>query len=49
LSGLCGACKVDYVAGEVDHRDFILNDEEKTHCLTVCVSRAKGKTLSLNL
>lgn len=49
LSGLCGACKVEYVAGEVDHRDYILNDEEKTHCLTVCVSRAKGQTLSLNL
>ena len=49
LSGLCGACKVDYVDGEVDHRDYILNDEEKTRCLTVCVSRAKGKTLSLDL
>ena len=49
LSGLCGACKVDYVEGEVDHRDYILNDEEKTRCLTVCVSRAKGKTLSLDL
>jgi ferredoxin-NADP reductase len=49
LSGLCGACKVDYVAGEVDHRDFILNDEERARCLTVCVSRAKGQSLSLNL
>ncbi len=49
LSGLCGACKVEYVAGEVDHRDYILNDDERTHCMTVCVSRAKGKTLSLNL
>lgn len=49
LSGLCGACKVTYVDGEVDHRDYILNDEERTHCLTVCVSRAKGKTLSLDL
>lgn len=49
LSGLCGACKVDYVDGEVDHRDYILNDEEKARCLTVCVSRAKGKTLSLDL
>ena len=49
LSGLCGACKVEYVAGEVDHRDYILNDDEKMHCMTVCVSRAKSKTLSLNL
>lgn len=49
LSGLCGACKVNYVEGEVDHRDYILNDEERATCLTVCVSRAKGKTLSLDL
>lgn len=49
LSGLCGACKVDYVEGEVDHRDYILSDEERTRCLTVCVSRAKGKSLSLDL
>jgi len=46
---LCGACKVEYVAGEVDHRDYIMDDEERTRCLTVCVSRAKGKSLSLNL
>jgi len=49
LSGLCGACKVDYLDGEVDHRDYILNDDEKTRCLTLCVSRAKSKTLVLDL
>lgn len=49
LSGLCGACKVEYLDGEVDHRDFILSDEEKQKCLTVCVSRAKSKSLSLDL
>ena len=49
LSGLCGACKVDYLEGEVDHRDYILNDDEKTRCLTLCVSRAKSGTLVLDL
>ena len=49
LSGLCGSCKVDYVDGEVDHRDYILTDEEKTRCLTTCVSRAKSKSLSLDI
>lgn len=49
LSGLCGACKVEYSDGEVDHRDFILSDEEKKTCITVCVSRAKSKSLSLDL
>ncbi|CAN7340345.1 PDR/VanB family oxidoreductase [Variovorax paradoxus] len=49
LSGLCGACKVDYLEGEVDHKDFILSDEEKSRCLTVCCSRAKSSCLVLDL
>lgn len=49
LSGLCGTCKVGYLAGEVDHQDFILDDAEKATCLTACVSRAKGSTLLLDL
>ncbi len=49
MSGLCGTCKVTYVAGDVDHRDYILSDDEKQICLTACVSRAKGASLSLDL
>ncbi|WP_241048422.1 PDR/VanB family oxidoreductase [Achromobacter xylosoxidans] len=49
LSGLCGACKVEYLEGEVEHQDYILSDEEKTHCLTTCVSRAKSACLVLDL
>ncbi len=49
LSGLCGACKVDYLEGEVDHRDYILDDAERARCLTVCVSRARSRTLTLDL
>jgi vanillate O-demethylase ferredoxin subunit len=49
LSGLCGTCKVNYLDGEVDHRDYILSDDEKQVCLTTCVSRAKGSSLSLDL
>lgn len=49
LSGLCGACKVNYLEGEVDHQDYILTDEEKRSCLTVCVSRAKSACLVLDL
>ena len=48
-SGLCGACKLDYLEGEVEHADYILSDEEKRTCLTSCVSRAKGGTLVLDL
>lgn len=49
LSGLCGACKVDYLEGEVEHNDFILSDEEKQRCLTTCVSRATSGMLVLDL
>ena len=49
LSGLCGACKVRYLAGEPDHRDFILNDDEKESCLTACVSRCRTGPLVLDL
>lgn len=49
LSGLCGACKVDYVEGEVEHHDYILSDEEKQRCLTLCVSRARSPRLVLDI
>lgn len=49
ISGLCGTCKVDYLAGEVEHLDHILGDDEKASCLTACVSRGKAGTLVLDL
>lgn len=48
-SGLCGTCKVRYLAGEVDHQDFILDESEKPEYLTTCVSRAQGNFLLLDL
>jgi ferredoxin-NADP reductase len=48
-AGLCGSCKVGYLEGDVDHRDFILSDEEHQQCLTACVSRAKSPLLVLDL
>jgi vanillate O-demethylase ferredoxin subunit len=49
LSGLCGACKTDYLEGDVEHNDYILSEEEKTRCMTVCVSRSRGPLLVLDL
>ncbi len=49
LSGLCGACKTDYLEGEVEHHDYILSDEEHRHCMTLCVSRARSPLLVLDL
>ncbi|MGY2337671.1 PDR/VanB family oxidoreductase [Pseudomonas sp. SDO5532_S415] len=48
-SGLCGTCKVRYLAGDVDHQDFILDESERPEFLTVCVSRATCGTLLLDL
>lgn len=48
-SGLCGSCKVRYLAGEVDHRDFVLNEDARAQFLTTCVSRSKSATLVLDL
>lgn len=47
VSGLCGSCKVRYLAGEPDHQDFILDDEEKEQYLTACVSRSPTLVLDL--
>jgi vanillate O-demethylase ferredoxin subunit len=49
VSGLCGTCKVRYLAGRPDHRDFILNDDEKDNYLTTCVSRCRMGPLVLDL
>ncbi|EWS81157.1 2Fe-2S iron-sulfur cluster-binding protein [Brachybacterium phenoliresistens] len=41
--GVCGTCIVPLVAGEVEHLDEFLEDEEKdTHMIT-CVSRGVGE------
>ena len=48
-SGLCGTCKMRYLEGEVDHRDYILSDEEHEDYLTACVSRPKSPLLVLDL
>lgn len=41
--GVCGTCRVEYVAGEPIHRDLALRVEERAHTLLVCVSRATTK------
>ena len=49
-TGRCGTCRVTYLSGEVNHRDDVLDDDEKGEVLQVCVSRAMpGQTLVLDL
>lgn len=49
--GVCGTCEVGVLSGQVDHRDTILEDDERTAgtCMFPCVSRAADKELVLDL
>ena len=48
-SGTCGSCKTGLLAGEADHRDMVLGDDERASNVMVCVSRAKSAELVLDL
>ncbi|MGI9387581.1 MAG: methylenetetrahydrofolate reductase C-terminal domain-containing protein [Methyloligellaceae bacterium] len=48
-AGLCGMCRVRYLKGEVDHKDYILTDQEKSEYLTTCISRPTSPELVLDL
>ncbi|WP_405741379.1 PDR/VanB family oxidoreductase [Streptomyces sp. NBC_01525] len=47
--GFCGTCQQRVLAGEVDHRDELLTDAERDDSLLICVSRARGASLTLDL
>ena len=50
--GYCGTCQVGLLGGKADHRDEVLDDDEKESntLIQVCISRAKpGETLILDL
>ncbi|MFE7545159.1 PDR/VanB family oxidoreductase [Streptomyces platensis] len=47
--GFCGTCQQRVLSGEVDHRDDLLTDAERTDSLLICVSRARGGRLVLDL
>lgn len=49
--GICGTCETRIIAGEADHRDQYLSEEEREaqETLLICCSRAKGERLVLDL
>lgn len=51
MEGICGTCETRVLAGEVDHRDFLLTPEEHDSAGTmmICVSRCRGRELTLDL
>jgi phthalate 4,5-dioxygenase reductase subunit len=48
-SGTCGSCRTTLCAGEAEHRDMVLGEDEKASQIMICVSRAKGGELVLDL
>lgn len=50
-NGVCGTCETTILEGEADHRDEYLDDEEREaqETMMICVSRAKGSRLVLDL
>ncbi|MEV0990571.1 PDR/VanB family oxidoreductase [Streptomyces sp. NPDC049949] len=47
--GFCGTCQHRVLAGEVDHRDTLLTDQEREDSMLLCVSRAQDDHLVLDL
>jgi ferredoxin-NADP reductase len=49
--GICGTCETVVIDGEVDHRDSVLNDDEKAsnETMMICVSRCTSGRLTLDL
>jgi len=48
-SGTCGTCRTGLLSGEADHRDLALSDQERARSIMICVSRARGGELVLDL
>lgn len=51
MAGVCGTCETEVVEGEVDHRDSVLNEEERAanEFMMICVSRCKSARLVLDI
>ncbi|MER5886121.1 PDR/VanB family oxidoreductase [Streptomyces sp. NPDC001941] len=49
--GICGTCETEVLDGEVEHRDAILDADERAanDTMMICVSRCRGAALTLDL
>ncbi|WP_331556257.1 PDR/VanB family oxidoreductase [Actinomycetospora sp.] len=47
--GVCGECVTTVAAGRVEHRDTVLDDDEREDQMALCVSRAAGESVELDL
>ena len=49
--GICGTCETPVLEGIPDHRDSVLDEDERAEnaCMMICVSRARSSRLVLDL
>ncbi|GHA85447.1 PDR/VanB family oxidoreductase [Streptomyces chryseus] len=47
--GFCGTCQQRVLEGDIDHRDELLTDAERDDSMLICVSRAYGERLVLDM
>ncbi|WP_251093095.1 PDR/VanB family oxidoreductase [Streptomyces sp. Caat 7-52] len=47
--GFCGTCRQRVLEGEIEHRDELLTDAERRDSMLICVSRARGDRLVLDM
>jgi ferredoxin-NADP reductase len=47
--GTCGRCRIGYVSGEIQHRDFVLSDVERRSTLISCVCGVTSESAALDL
>lgn len=48
-SGTCGTCRTKLIAGQPDHRDFVLAEADRHNSIMLCVSRAFSSELVIAL
>ena len=47
-SGTCGTCRTKLLAGDADHRDLVLTEDQRAHNIMICVSRARSPELVID-
>jgi ferredoxin-NADP reductase len=49
--GTCGTCEQEVIAGDIDHRDSVLSEEDREagEYMMICVSRCRSERLVLDL
>ena len=48
-AGLCGTCRTPYLEGDPDHRDYVLDEEDKRREIIICCSRSRTPCLVLDI